>query len=103
MLERAMITSEDRQIMAADLDLNRFTPAAVPWIGRHGTPWIGRHGTPWIGRHGFAAVPLKPMEEIERNALVRALEKWNGNRTRAAEELGLSRRTVLNKIKHYGL
>ena len=50
-----------------------------------------------------ANLPLKPMVELEREALVRALEKWNGNRTKAAEELGVSRRTILNKIKQHGL
>jgi two-component system response regulator AtoC len=35
--------------------------------------------------------------------IVAALEKWQGNRTKAAEELGISRRTVLNKIKQCGL
>jgi two-component system response regulator AtoC len=43
------------------------------------------------------------MKAMERDTIVRALEKWNGNRTRAAEELGISRRTILNKIKQYGL
>jgi len=40
---------------------------------------------------------------VEREAIVRALAKWEGNRTRAAEELGISRRTIFYKIKRYGL
>jgi two-component system response regulator AtoC len=40
---------------------------------------------------------------VEREAIVRALARWNGNRTKAAQELGIARRTIINKIKRYGL
>jgi two-component system response regulator AtoC len=43
------------------------------------------------------------LEELERQAITAALARCNGNRTRAAEILGLSRKTILNKIKAYGL
>jgi two-component system response regulator AtoC len=43
------------------------------------------------------------MEELERRAITDALARCKGNRTRAAEMLGLSRKTILNKIKAYGL
>jgi len=32
-----------------------------------------------------------------------ALQRWEGNRTKAAEELGITRRTIINKIKEYGI
>ncbi len=80
-LERAFITSEGDEIMAADLGLDLLKRQAAP----------------------AATGALKPMAEMEREAIVAALAKWNGNRTRAAQELGLSRRTILNKIRQYGL
>ncbi len=43
------------------------------------------------------------LKDIERNAIMEALLKWDGNRTRAAEELGITRRTLLNKINEYNL
>jgi two-component system response regulator AtoC len=43
------------------------------------------------------------MEELEKNAILEALEKCGGNRTHAAAMLGLSRKTILNKLKIYGL
>ena len=46
------------------------------------------------------AVSLK---EIEREAIARSLQRWEGNRTHAAEELGISRRTLISKISEYGL
>jgi len=43
------------------------------------------------------------IREVERRLLEKALETTKGNRTRAAELLGISLRTVRNKIREYGL
>ncbi|MFP4363732.1 MAG: sigma-54-dependent transcriptional regulator [Spirochaetia bacterium] len=43
------------------------------------------------------------LSELEKNAIQRALLKWEGNRTRAAQELGISRRTIINKIQEFSL
>ncbi len=43
------------------------------------------------------------LAEIERNYLVAVLKKTKGNRTRAAKLLGISRATLLYRMKKYGL
>lgn len=43
------------------------------------------------------------LKDVEENAIIRALRRWEGNRTKAAQELGISRRTLINKIAEYGL
>ena len=43
------------------------------------------------------------LREAERELLERTLEATGGNRTRAAELMGVSLRTVRNKIRNYGL
>jgi transcriptional regulator with PAS, ATPase and Fis domain len=43
------------------------------------------------------------VEELERQMVSRALKNSNGNRTKAAENLGLSRRGLINKIERYEL
>ena len=43
------------------------------------------------------------LRELEREAIKETLHKWEGNRTKAAEELGITRRTLFNKIKEYKL
>jgi two-component system response regulator AtoC len=49
-------------------------------------------------------IPLSgSLEYIEKEAILEALVRCQGNRTKAAEELGISRRTILNKIKIYRL
>src|SRR5213083_1451882 len=43
------------------------------------------------------------LAEVERQQIERALKFHGGNRTRAAQELGISRATLINKIKAYAL
>lgn len=43
------------------------------------------------------------LKALERDTIVRALAHWKGNRTRASESLGISVRTLRNKIRDYGL
>ncbi|MFN0150942.1 MAG: sigma 54-interacting transcriptional regulator [bacterium] len=64
-----------------------------------------------VGGGGFAGgLRVEPgrslaevVEEIERGLLLEALVTCQGNRSRAARRLGLSRRGLLNKIERYGL
>jgi len=48
-------------------------------------------------------VPGTPIRDIERQLLEKTLAMTNGNRTRTAELLGLSLRTIRNRIREYGL
>ena len=43
------------------------------------------------------------MDEIEKEAIRRALKKYSGRRKEAAEELRISERTLYRKIKQYNL
>lgn len=45
----------------------------------------------------------KSLEEVERVHMERTLRAHGGNRTRAAKELGISRATLIKKIKDYDL
>jgi DNA-binding NtrC family response regulator len=47
--------------------------------------------------------PNMTMDEIEREAIRRALHRTKGRRTEAAQLLGLSVRTLQRKIKEYDL
>jgi len=48
-------------------------------------------------------VPGTPIRHLERQLLEKTLGLTDGNRTRAAEMLGISLRTIRNKIREYGL
>jgi len=47
--------------------------------------------------------PQTTLAEIERQALLQSLERHTGSRSLAAEEMGLSTRTIQRKIKEYDL
>lgn len=43
------------------------------------------------------------LNDLERQLLVKALERNNGNRKKAAQELGISDRTLYRRLKQYGI
>jgi DNA-binding NtrC family response regulator len=72
----------------------------------HGSSVIGVEHLPADLRRGSGAdrrhVP-QALAEVERHHIERTLRAHGGNRTRAAQELGISRATLINKIKAYAL
>jgi DNA-binding NtrC family response regulator len=50
-----------------------------------------------------ASQPVLPLAEVERKAILSALEHTKGDRTFAAELLGIGRTTLYRKLKEYGL
>jgi DNA-binding NtrC family response regulator len=71
-----------------------------------------------IERHHFAPYPIEqrerlrnedtltlpvgtPLEEVERQMIMRTLQKTKNNKTRAAELLGISLKTLHNKLNLY--
>jgi DNA-binding NtrC family response regulator len=62
--------------------------------------WI--HGTPTVRATGDLPSGLT-MDELEKLAIIQALEQFSNNRTRAAQKLGISVRTLQRKLQHYKL
>lgn len=50
-----------------------------------------------------AETEIRPLEAVERDAIFKALQTENGNVSRAAQALAVSRNTLYNKLKKYGL
>jgi DNA-binding NtrC family response regulator len=82
-LERAAILSDGHQILPDDL------PEAVR----------KSEGLP----RKNAGVLVGDMQAIQRQAIIEALEKTGGNKTRAAQLLGISRRNLVYKLRDYGM
>jgi two-component system, NtrC family, response regulator AtoC len=86
-LARAAISARGRAILPDHLDSEGPLDANVPAFGDDAGP-----------------VPLRALlAEVERRAIARALAACNGNRTRTAERLGISRRQLFDKIREYDL
>jgi len=76
-IERAVILAEKKTITLKDLGM---LPTAPQPAEMHAT-----------------------MDEIQKQAIINTLTRCDGNRSKAARELGLDRKTIQNKIKEYGL
>ena len=50
-----------------------------------------------------SATTIKPLVELEREAILHALTATDGNRRKAAELLGIGERTLYDKLKKYGV
>jgi two-component system response regulator AtoC len=101
-LERALIYAGEKEIRGEDIDIRRdagFSGGGGPGDGSPSTADGVGIGVSGSSASGSAA----SLEELEKRAIREALSRCNGNRTKAAEELGISRKTIINKIKAYGL
>ena len=57
-------------------------------------------GTPAVTATG---TEVRPLAELEKEAILHALEVVGGNRRRAAELLGIGERTLYDRLKKYGV
>jgi PAS domain S-box-containing protein len=56
-----------------------------------------------LAPHGAGAMPLGNLENMEEQMIINALERTGGHRAQAAEQLGISRRTLSRKLREYGI
>jgi transcriptional regulator with PAS, ATPase and Fis domain len=59
------------------------------------------HGEPAFTVRASNAVPLGNLDNMEEQMIIRALEQTGGHRAQAAEQLGISRRTLTRKLREY--
>ncbi len=50
-----------------------------------------------------ASMPVSNLDSMEEQMIIKALERTGGQRTMAAEQLGISRRTLSRKLKEYNI
>ncbi|HEX8439791.1 sigma-54 dependent transcriptional regulator [Archangium sp.] len=106
-IERLVVLSDGPVITGDDVNREVFrqpgivpsAPAPVPTSTAPSAPAL-----PVMGSSGGEGRTLESQrKEMERQALVDALERAGDNRTLAARLLGISRRTLYNKLEEYGL
>jgi DNA-binding NtrC family response regulator len=104
-IERAVVLCEENEILPAHLPLEKMRPAPgelveVPKTGdRAETKMVPRSGRPIMN-----FPPLDdPEKEAERQRILDALDARAWSQTRAAELLGISRRTLVTKLDYYGV
>jgi DNA-binding NtrC family response regulator len=86
-IQRAVVLMQGQMVEVSDLV---FGPATGP-IGIVGS----EHGSP----QARTSLANRPLEDIEREAILDTLHCTGGNKTEAARRLGVSARTLSNKMK----
>ncbi|MGR9107406.1 MAG: sigma-54-dependent transcriptional regulator [Gammaproteobacteria bacterium] len=86
-LERAMALCEDNRISAADLGLPEYHTFSIPATAQ---------AVPSVNLENY-------MDEIEKQAIIQALEQTRWNRTAAAKQLGITFRALRYRLKKLGL
>ena len=92
-IRRAVLTAENGRITAFAL-----LSAQQPSPARPSAPEPPRPDAPAATRDGQAM-----LREIELQAIVDTYRQCSGNQSRTAERLGISRSTLIRKMKRYGL
>ena len=91
-IERAVILASGPEIRAADLRLPAARPAAGAVASEVAGPDFSWEGT-------LEEVAQRATSQVERTKIEMALRACKWNKTRAAEQLGVSYKTLLNKIR----
>lgn len=89
-VERAVITAKESVIQPSDVYLERR--ADVSFIG---APSLG------VSEDDSSWAPGRTLDDIERSVILQALKYHDGNRTHTARALGISIRTLRNKLADY--
>jgi two-component system, NtrC family, response regulator AtoC len=89
-----VVLSRNRRITLRDLPPEIREPQPRPGIA------TGASASPARTVTGSASLS---MEDAEKNAIAQALQACGGNRTKAAQQLGISRRTLHRKLNEYRL
>lgn len=90
-LERAMMSAQDGVIRANDVNTGGLNSTSHQGAGAHSVDWEAE--AQWA--------PGRTLEQIERAVILKSLAFHNGNRTHTARELGISIRTLRNKLNEY--
>lgn len=91
-LERAVITAQGMLIQSKDIVIERRSRSETMNITANGGH-VGADKNPWS--------PGETLNDIERMVIIQALDYHQGNRTHTAKALGISIRTLRNKLAEY--
>ncbi len=99
LLTRARWEGNVRELRNLMESLVVLAPPATKVLGLDDLP--EQYRVPAPGLPPLPVGPARTMEEIEKEAILRTLQETGGNRTRAAEILGIGLRTLQRKLRDY--
>nr|MBA3459366.1 helix-turn-helix domain-containing protein [Deltaproteobacteria bacterium] len=83
-LERAAILAEGDEIDASHI-------------------WLDDASSKPVVTAALTGSEIRPLADLEKEAILHALEVVGGNRRKAAEQLGIGERTLYDRLKKYGV
>ena len=83
-IERAALLSQGEYILPKDLPFGSSREASLAHLSEK-------------------AKKNRPLEEVEKDYILEVLQEVKGNRSKAAQVLGIGRKTLYNKLEKYGL
>ena len=95
-IERSLIVAEGAEILPRHISIERPSPSASALM-----PDLSEEGETSEARPGRGWTPGRTLDDIEREVILKALQYHSGNRTHTAKALGISIRTLRNKLADY--
>jgi len=117
-IERAVLLGENGQILPEHLPIEKMSATLSTPIGnsydkddsnppKPFMPNAAETINPPAGKQpvdmSLAEMLKQQVQAMERQHIIDALNRCGGNQTRAAKELGISRRTLISRLEAYGL
>jgi DNA-binding NtrC family response regulator len=100
MMDRAVLLCDDDRLTPEHLPLDKMGADRAALTPAAGAAAVARVAPP---EEGAPASLRDEVQAAERRRIVEALEQCQGNQTRAAQLLGISRRTLVSRLDQYGL
>lgn len=106
-VERAVVLSRSEYLDESDLSLISRQPVFPGLSGLAGMPQGAalRAGAPPPPQEAPPAKAVGNMllDDVERDTILKTLDQAGGNKSEAARRLGITRRTLHQKLKRYGM
>lgn len=92
-----------KALVSLGMEIKEMKGMLLQFLERFNGPFTGGRVYSPVDTHHAEDIEIKPLDELERETIEKALDKYRGNRRKVARALNISERTLYRKIKEYDL